>query len=261
MQEGSVIREHRKLGPDVWSYRWWESGPNGNRVHRRIVLGTAEQLRNLSSARQMTTGLVREINATDIRMVGTSETMAQLADHFQQRELGYSNGRISYSTKKAYQGYLGKWIVPRWGRLHPPKHQSSRSGVWFEHLQRAAGTCCKIRNVMSVLFNHARRYDLYDRNPIQWVRQSAKRRSAPDVPTSNEVRHLLAALEPRERIMVLLDVATGLRQSELFALKRKDVDFKNKQLWVPRSIVQQVVGKCKTEASQKTRAPPRSSDP
>jgi hypothetical protein len=32
-----VIREHRKLGPDVWSYRWWESGPNGNRVHRRIV--------------------------------------------------------------------------------------------------------------------------------------------------------------------------------------------------------------------------------
>ena len=30
MQEGSVIREHRKLGPDVWSYRWWESGPNAN---------------------------------------------------------------------------------------------------------------------------------------------------------------------------------------------------------------------------------------
>ena len=108
---------------------------------------------------------------------------------------------------------------------------------------------------MSVLFNHARRYDLYDRNPIQWVRQSAKRRSAPDVLTCNEVRQLLAALEPRERIMVLLDVATGLRQSELFALKWKDVDFKNKQLWVIRSIVQQVVGKCKTEASQKNQRP------
>jgi hypothetical protein len=38
MQEGSVIREQRKLGPDVWCYRWWESGPSGNRVHRRIVL-------------------------------------------------------------------------------------------------------------------------------------------------------------------------------------------------------------------------------
>ena len=80
MQEGSVIREHRKLGPDVWSYRWWESGPNGNRVHRRIVLGTAEQLRDLSSARKLTTGLIREINVTDIRMAGTSITVAELAD-------------------------------------------------------------------------------------------------------------------------------------------------------------------------------------
>jgi hypothetical protein len=72
MQEGRVIREHRKLGPDVWSYRWWESGPNGNRVHRRIVLRTAEQLRDLSSARRMTTGLMGEINASDIRLAGTS---------------------------------------------------------------------------------------------------------------------------------------------------------------------------------------------
>jgi integrase len=87
---------------------------------------------------------------------------------------------------------------------------------------------------MSVLLNHARRYDLYNRNPIRWVRQSAKRRSVPDMLTGNEVRELRTALEPRERIMVLLDVATGLRQSELFALKWKDVDFENRQLWVTR---------------------------
>lgn len=198
MQEGSVIREQRKMGPDVWSYRWWESGPRGNKVHRRIVLGTAEQLRDLSAARQVTTGLMREINASDIRWAGANMTLAQLADHFQQRELGHSNGRISYSTKKAYQGYLRKWIVPRWGEYLLPNIKAVEVELWLKHLERAAGTCSKIRNVMSVLFNHARRYDLYDRNPIQWVRQSAKRRSYPDVLTSHEVRRLLAALEPRE---------------------------------------------------------------
>ena len=98
MQEGSVIREQRNLRPDVWCYRWWESGPSGNRVHRRIVLGTAEQLRDI--ARQMTAGLVREINAPDIRLTGAAMTLAQLAEHFQQRELGRSNGRIAHSTKK-----------------------------------------------------------------------------------------------------------------------------------------------------------------
>lgn len=134
MQQGSVIREHRKLGPDVWCFRWWEAGPNGNRVHRRIVLGTAEQMRDAASARQLTFGLVQEINTTDIRSAGISMTLAQLADHFHQRELGRSNGRISYSTKRAYQGYLDKWIVPRWGavcfRISRPLRWSCGLSIW-----------------------------------------------------------------------------------------------------------------------------------
>jgi integrase len=104
---------------------------------------------------------------------------------------------------------------------------------------------------MSLLFNHGRRHDLCDRNPIQWVGQGAKRRTAPDILTSDEVRGLLANLRFRERILVLLAVTTGLRRSELFALKWRDVDFQAKQIHVTRSIVQNVIGVCKTETSQK----------
>lgn len=39
--------------------------------------------------------------------------------------------------------------------------------------------------------------------------------------------------------------------SELFALKWSEVDFEAKQMDVRRSIVNQVVGSCTTEASQK----------
>jgi len=39
MQDGSVSVEHHKRGPDVWSFRWREAGPDGRKVHRRIVLG------------------------------------------------------------------------------------------------------------------------------------------------------------------------------------------------------------------------------
>jgi integrase len=104
---------------------------------------------------------------------------------------------------------------------------------------------------MSLLFNHGRRHDLCERNPIQWVRQGAKRRIAPDILTTSEVQMLLARLRLRERTLVLLAVTTGLRRSELFALKWKDVDFEAMQMHVSRSIVQNVIGVCKTESSQK----------
>ena len=93
--------------------------------------------------------------------------------------------------------------------------------LWLKNLDRAPGTCCKVRNVMSLLFNHGRRHDPCDRNPIHWVLQSAKRRTAPDILTSNEVQRLLVNLRFRERSLVLLAVTTGLRRSELFALKWK----------------------------------------
>lgn len=177
--------------------------------------------------------------------------MADLSRHFQQRELADRNPHITYSTKKAYAGYLEKWIEPRWGEYSLLEIRAVEVESWLKSLNRAPGTRCKIRNVMSLLFNHGRRHDLCDRNPIEWVRQSAKRRTAPDILTTNEVQGLLANLRFRERTLVLHAVTTGLRRSELFALKWKDVDFQGKQICVTRSIVQNVIGVCKTESSQK----------
>jgi len=49
----------------------------------------------------------------------------------------------------------------------------------------------------------------------------------------------------------LLDAGTGLRVSELLALRWRDVDFDNLELQVTRAIWHQIVGDCKTEASAK----------
>ena len=67
----------------------------------------------------------------------------------------------------------------------------------------------------------------------------------------NEVQKLIAVLSIRERTLVLLAFGTGPRMSELFGLKWHDIDFHRNQISVTRSIVFQVAGPCKTEASQK----------
>ena len=106
---------------------------------------------------------------------------------------------------------------------------------------------------MSVVFNHGIRHEICDRNPIRLVRQSAKRKAAPVILSASEVQKLIAALGIRERTLVLLafGFGTGLRMSELFGLKWHDIDFQKNEISVTRSIVFQVVGPCKTEASQK----------
>src|ERR1700731_2577544 len=83
---------------------------------------------------------------------------------------------------------------------------------------------------MSVLFNHAIRHE--------WLEPE-------------ELSALLSQLDRCFRVMVFLDAATGLRRSELLALKWGDIDFDDLQIIVRRSIYLNVVGNCKTEASRK----------
>ena len=88
--------------------------------------------------------------------------------------------------------------------------------------------------------------------PITFVRQSAQRKNAPAVLEPAEIQSLLSELVQPFRLMVLLDVTTGLRRSELFALKWSDIDFWNLVIEVRRSICEGVVGNCKTEASRRS---------
>jgi integrase len=216
-----------------------------------MVIGSVTQFRDKDAAIRATSALRRDINIANVRGKGKPVTLSQLADHYCQRELAPNNRWKTHSTKLGYRGYLRKWIIPRWGGHTLVHIRAGEIELWLRSLPLARSTCAKIRNVMSVLFNHGLRHELLDRNPVQWVRQSAKRKKIPAVLEIEEVQILLGALDVRERTMVLLDVVTGLRASELFGLKWADINFERNEISVTRSIVLQVVGPCKTEASQK----------
>ena len=124
MQYGSLTRCLRKKGPAVWSFRWWEAGASGKPVRRRMVIGTVKELPNRSAARKALSGLLREINCPDRRLNIAPITLAELTDHYRQRELIQDNGWKAYSTRYAYEGYLRKWILPRWGAYSPDGYQT-----------------------------------------------------------------------------------------------------------------------------------------
>ena len=95
------------------------------------------------------------------------------------------------------------------------------------------------------------RWEFLDRNPITLVRQSAKRERTPDVLTADELKALLAELTGVYRVMVFVAATTGLRVSELLALRWQDCDFEAGEIRLTRGIVRQRETAMKTEASRK----------
>jgi integrase len=247
MQNGSIIRRPRKNHSDIWQFRWWERSSEGNKVYRRRLIGTTDQIPDLEAARKAARLLVPDLNAKKAAPQASSMTVAQLCSHFDQRELCLTNTWRSYSTKSIYKVYMKRWVVPKWSDYLLSDIRTIEVESWLRGLPVARSTCAKIRNVMSVLFNHACRYEFFDRNPIKLVRHSSKRRSPPVVLAPGEIRTLLEGLRIRERTLVFIAASTGIRQSELFALKWSDIDLSAGTMYVARSIVHGFVGPCKTD--------------
>jgi hypothetical protein len=98
MQHGSLALVSRKEGPAVWQFRWTEKDLRGARFQRKRVIGTVERYPDEIAARAATALLLAEANSGKARISSGSITVAQLCDHFEQRELARDNTWRSYAT-------------------------------------------------------------------------------------------------------------------------------------------------------------------
>ena len=228
-QRGYLRLGQRKKGPDRWEFLWWDSDPTGERVRRKAVIGTIQRYPNLENAWQASNGLRVSINETRNRQRQQTITVADLVDHYVATELACAqvDGGKSHATKTVYRDILTRWVKPIWGSLNIRDVRTIAVEQWLGRLLRVDGrtlansTKAKIRNLMSVLYNHAIRHEWLEqgKNPILLVRQSAKRQRIPDWLEAEELSALLSQLDRCFRVMVFLDASTGLRRSELLALK------------------------------------------
>ncbi len=154
-------------------------------------------------------------------------------------------------TREVYEGYISKWITPKWGTCSLSDIRTVAVESWLGTLKLSNGSRAKVRNILSAIYAHAMRWEFFDRNPITLVRQSAKRRRTPEVLTADELNALLAELAGIYRVMVYVAATTGLRVSELLALRWQDCDFDDGEIRLSRGIVRQHIGQMKTEASRK----------
>jgi len=284
-QNGSLYLDKNGSGCPVWMFCWNHVRPDGKRVRRKKQLGTLDQYPTEAAAERAVRGWRLAINSNQVHAF-SGITVNDVIQHFRQKELVEKgeSGRAS-STRSRFEPYLNRWIAPRWGRNELQSVRTPAVEEWLEDLkfdlnwrkkksssvpvkpkrakegkhmqQLAPGSKAKIRDILCVLFNHAVRWGFTDHNPISGpvrgsgVRQSSKRVRIPDILEVSEMQMMVPELQLRERVLVFLDMVTGLRRSELAGLKWFDFDFVALDANIQRSVVDQIVGPCKTEASQK----------
>lgn len=233
-----------KTADASWLFRFYED-VDGKRVHRNLKIGTVRDYPRRRDAEKAVLSLRSNINSG----VRAPETVSDLVAHYRKDELTLE--RKAFATVDVHESFLTLYIVPKWGALRLTEVKTVAVEKWLGTLPYAPATKTKIRNLMSALYSHAIRHEWIHYNPISKVRTSAKRLREPDVLTPPEFQSLLRELPLREKAAVMLAGSTGLRRSELFALRWSDLDFFGKQVFVTRSVVRNHFGETKTEASHK----------
>jgi integrase len=248
-QDGS-LRLRELAGQNTWEYRWYEVQIDGSKKRRSVNLGTKRDYPTEAAAMKAASALRANINMETPRAQIQAISFETLVEHYRLKEMEESSGK-TFATCETYEGYLRKWILPRWKSYRLRDVKSVAVEEWLKTLPLSNGSRAKIRNIMHAIFNHAIRWEWYSQNPITRVRQSAKRSRIPIVLSVAQIQALLENLREPVRTMVLVDVSTGLRIGELLALQWRDLDFENLEISVTRSISVQHIGECKTEASRK----------
>ncbi len=254
-QNGFFSRVKRKSGPDVWLYRWREIGPQGKAKMRKMVVGTVKQYPKKSAAWEAVESLRLDINLDSNRPEASPASFGELIEHYRKMELDLTQPslRKGHQTKQVYDAFLRTHVEPRWSDCGLRKVKAVAVEKWLASVDLADGSKSKMKYIMSDVFQHGIRYGWLDagENPMLAVRQSAKRVRIPEPLEAEEFRALLAELPLMVRTMGVIAATTGLRISEVLGLKWQDVDFEHLSLSVTRSVVDDVIGKCKTETSRK----------
>jgi integrase len=243
-QYGSLTRRKRIRTEDVWQFRYYETDPEGQRHRRSKIVGMLSQYPTATDALRILERVRLRLNLQN--RLGPPVTLDALVDDYVEKELP----QLRYGTQQAHLSSLHRWIRPRWGEYLVYEIKPVEVEQWLRSLPLAAKSKVNLRSLLHLVFQHGRRWEITDANPIDLVRQRGGRRSIPRVLNVHDIRSVLAELTEPYRTMVLVAACLGLRASEIIGLQWGDFNWGDGTLLVKRSVVHGRVGDTKTEASR-----------
>jgi integrase len=161
---------------------------------------------------------------------------------------------LAYSTAAGYTSYINRHIRPRWEKTPLSQMRPLDVADWLRSLPLAPKTQAHIKRVLHLLFERAMLWGLVDvqRNPLEVARiKNGTRRQKPIITlTREQFQQLMGELAEPARTVAIVAMCTGLRISEVLALRWENLNFEAGSMLVHRGVVNGRIGAVKTETSK-----------
>jgi integrase len=252
----------RKSGVEVWEYRFRSKSEPGSPM-RQITLSTTEYKTETKARVALHEHLLR-LNGADAFKAHVEPTFGVVIDRFVKEEglveiLAQSPGEVkgdglAYSTAAGYTSYISRHIRPRWQNAKLSEMRPMDVAQWLNTLPLAPKTRAHIKRVLHLLFERAMLWGLVEvqRNPLELVKVkgASKRQKSLVTLTREEFQRLIMELREPIRTMAIVAMCTGLRISEVLALRWENLSFAAGTMLVDQAVVNGRIGPTKTETSR-----------
>jgi len=176
----------------------------------------------------------------------------------------YAAHKVKESTLRSYRDIVDNHLIPTFGgylltdittailqryvsdrlkALKPiAKSRKRAEGVEMSSLKEKTALLIQPKTVINELvvvkemFKHAMRWGYIKINPAEYVERPRMESKEMEILSPDEVRRFLEQTPPPHKTLFLMAVLTGMRRGELLALRKKDIDWKNSQILVNRSV-------------------------
>jgi len=247
-QVGHVFKRGKRVKVWVGCFREWVlDGGQARQLQRRRVLGLRAHMTK-SQAEHALRESLRPINGGE-RAPEQTMTFGQFAAKWETEILAH----YRESTKVFYKSTLHRWILPHFKewRLVDVKTPDAQTP-----LNKFAGysksvpkhVCATLSIVMATAVN----WQYLARNPVVGVKlPPGKAVNRAVVLTLEQLALVIANLHEPYRTMAVIASATGMRESELLALRWDDFDTEARTVRVRRSLYRGKLNAPKTEGSER----------
>ena len=202
---------------NFWWLRVWDTNSTGSRKRQRIKLApvTMKEREVLKIAEEK----LRPVNQ-GLVLTGSAMTFG---DFLVNTYMPVYLPLLSSSTQNSYQGVIAKYLEPRFGQS--PLRDMTRLTVqqYFSGMagKQSPPVISKIRDTLASILSSAVKVDYLIRTPMEGLQlpvDKRPKRSKPTI-TPEQFRNLLELVPEPYATMIYTAVWTGLRVSELIALK------------------------------------------